>query len=180
MSANRIREIEVRLAAMEAERAVLSEELGRLTAVETPASPQELPKSAVEKADLFLKLFRARESVYPRLWENSRTGKKGYAPACRNEWVRGLCEKPKVKCSECRRQSFPPLDREAAFDHLRGQQTIGTYAIREDNTCIFLAADFDGDGWQGDILKACSARYILGLTATPTRKDGLQKILFMQ
>ncbi|MFZ4696110.1 MAG: DEAD/DEAH box helicase family protein, partial [Verrucomicrobiia bacterium] len=30
------------------------------------------------------------------------------------------------------------------------------------------------------VLKACSARYILGLTATPTRKDGLQKILFMQ
>lgn len=152
MNANRIREIEVRLATMEAERAVLSEELGRLRAVETSVSPRELPKSAVEKADLFLKLFRARESVYPRLWENPRTGRKGYAPACCNEWVHGLCEKPKIKCSECRHQSFPPLDQEAVLDHLRGQQTIGTYAIREDNTCVFLAADFDGDGWQEDVL----------------------------
>lgn len=139
MSENRIREIEVRLAAMEAERAVLSEELGKLTAVATPASPQELPKSAVEKADLFLKLFRARESVYPRLWENPRTGRKGYAPACRNEWVRGFCEKPKVKCSDCRYQSFLPLDREAVLDHLRGQQTIGIYDYIEPANALTMS-----------------------------------------
>ena len=29
-------------------------------------------------------------------------------------------------------------------------------------------------------MKRCTARYILGLTATPNRKDGLQKILFLQ
>jgi len=29
-------------------------------------------------------------------------------------------------------------------------------------------------------MKRCAARYILGLTATPNRKDGLQKILFLQ
>jgi superfamily II DNA or RNA helicase len=29
-------------------------------------------------------------------------------------------------------------------------------------------------------MKQCSARFILGLTATPTRKDGLQRILFLQ
>jgi hypothetical protein len=29
-------------------------------------------------------------------------------------------------------------------------------------------------------MKECSSRYILGLTATPQRKDGLQKILFLQ
>jgi superfamily II DNA or RNA helicase len=30
------------------------------------------------------------------------------------------------------------------------------------------------------VMKQCPAQFILGLTATPTRKDGLQKILFMQ
>ncbi len=30
------------------------------------------------------------------------------------------------------------------------------------------------------VMKTCSARYFLGLTATPNRKDGLQKILFLQ
>ena len=29
-------------------------------------------------------------------------------------------------------------------------------------------------------MKRCAARYILGLTATPNRKDGLQNILFLQ
>jgi superfamily II DNA or RNA helicase len=30
------------------------------------------------------------------------------------------------------------------------------------------------------LIKECSSRYLLGLTATPQRKDGLQKILFLQ
>lgn len=38
-----------------------------------------------EKVALFRSLFRGRDDVYPKLWENNRTGKKGYAPACTNE-----------------------------------------------------------------------------------------------
>lgn len=152
MRTQRIRQVEARLAEIEAERATLSEELAQLKVSDGATSSQPVPQTATEKADLFLNLFRARESVYPRLWENPRTGKKGYAPACRNEWVRDLCKKPKVKCSECSHQAFPPLDREAVLEHLRGRQTIGTYAVREDHTCVFLAADFDGEGWQADIL----------------------------
>ncbi len=100
-----------------------------------------------EKVALFLSLFGARRSVYPKLWENPKAGKKGYSPACENEWRRGVCAKPKVKCSECRHQKFPPLDASAVEAHLRGAHTVGTYAIREDDSCIFLAADFDEDGW---------------------------------
>jgi hypothetical protein len=29
---------------------------------------------------------------------------------CRNEWVRGVCEKPQVKCRECANQAFVPFD----------------------------------------------------------------------
>ena len=161
MSISHIAKLEARLAVIDTERQKLSEELERLKEDAVSSKPQEpadqngnnsLSYTATEKADLFLKLFRARESVYPKLWENPKTGKKGYAPACRNEWIRGICEKPKVKCSECTHQNFPPLDREAVLDHLRGRQTIGTYAICEDNMCVFLAADFDGAGWQKDIL----------------------------
>jgi hypothetical protein len=102
------------------------------------------------KVAFFLSLFRARGSVYPRLWQNPQTGKKGYAPVCRNEWVRGVCEKPRIKCSACPNQKFPALDEQAVLGHLTGRHTIGTYAIRENNTCVFLAADFDGDGWETD------------------------------
>mgnify|MGYP001216228751 CR=1 FL=1 len=31
--------------------------------------------------------FGGRTDVFPVRWENSRTGKSGYAPACVNEWV---------------------------------------------------------------------------------------------
>jgi superfamily II DNA or RNA helicase len=56
-----------------------------------------------------------------------------------------------VKCSDCPNQNFPPLDHSAIHSHLIGRHSIGTYAIREDDSCIFLAADFDGDGWMQDI-----------------------------
>src|SRR5512134_3677211 len=46
-----------------------------------------------EKISLFLRLFRGQDDVFPRLWQNRKTGKKGYAPACANEWVRRVCEK---------------------------------------------------------------------------------------
>jgi hypothetical protein len=65
-----------------------------------------------EKVALFLRLFRGRDDVYPKLWQNPKTGKKGYAPACANEWVRGVYEKPRVKCGECSNQAFLPLTRQ--------------------------------------------------------------------
>ena len=92
-------------------------------------------------------------------------GKKGYAPVCRNEWVRGVCEKPRIKCSECPHQNFPALDEAAVIAQLTGRHTIGTYAIREDNTCRFLAADFDGEGWEADVAAYRDAAAALGVEA---------------
>lgn len=111
---------------------------------------EEGPATAEDKIALFLTLFRCRESLYPKLWENHRKGIKGYSPACRNEWVRGICRKSKTKCSECPNNDFLPLDEQAVQNHLQGLHTIGTYAIRENNSCAFLACDFDEDGWQKD------------------------------
>jgi hypothetical protein len=45
------------------------------------------------KIHLFRSLFRGREDVYPLRYESQRTGTTGYQPACRNEWVKGLCGK---------------------------------------------------------------------------------------
>lgn len=60
----------------------------------------------------------------------------------------GVCEKPRIKCTDCPHQKFPRLDAQAVEAHLRGTHTIDAYAIREDDSCIFLAADFDGEGWR--------------------------------
>ena len=58
------------------------------------------------KIALFRSLFRGRNDVYARRFESRKTGKSGYQPACANQWARGLCEKPKVRCSDC----VVPLD----------------------------------------------------------------------
>lgn len=110
------------------------------------------PRTPSEKIALFLDLFGTRRSVYPKRWENSKTSKSGYSPACDNEWRPGVCYKPKVKCAECLHQRFPALDEQTVEAHLRGTHTLGVYAIEIDDTCRFLAADFDGDGWRDDVL----------------------------
>jgi hypothetical protein len=58
---------------------------------ETPA-PYSSPavshqSSEDEKIRLFRSLFRGREDVYARRFESRQTGKSGYQPACKNEWV---------------------------------------------------------------------------------------------
>jgi hypothetical protein len=110
---------------------------------------KELSRS--EKVSLFLRLFRGREDVYPRRWQNQRTGKEGYAPACGNEWLKGVCEKPRVRCGECPNQAFQAVTVEAILDHLQGRQVMGVYPMLNDETCWFLAIDFDKEAWQEDV-----------------------------
>jgi len=62
-----------------------------------------------EKIRLFMSLFKGREDVYAKRWQ-SREGRAGYAPVCRNEWKSGLCRKPAVKCFDCRHQAYDALD----------------------------------------------------------------------
>ena len=108
--------------------------------------------SPAQKVALFLRLFRGREDVYPRLWQNQKTGRKGYSPACANEWIRGVCEKPRVKCGECPNQAFLPVTADTILDHLQGRHVIGVYPMLSDETCWFIAADFDKECWREDVL----------------------------
>jgi len=115
------------------------------------ASVHGIPETAPAKVALFRTLFRGREDVFPRYWENAKNGRKGYALACTNEWVRGVCEKPRVKCSECPNQAFVPVSDQAILDHLQGRHVIGVYPILDDDRCRFLAADFDKESWVDDV-----------------------------
>lgn len=169
---NRIAEIEAELLLIERRRHSLLDEMQKLRreveSLELPLTASA-PQSSNEKVGLFLRLFGARRSVYPRLWTNSKDGRKGYSPVCQNEWLRGVCEKPKIKCSDCKHQDFPPLDHAAVYSHLTGRHTIGTYAIREDDTCIFLVGDFDGEGWAEDVSAYRRAGEEIGLNIAVER-----------
>jgi hypothetical protein len=104
---------------------------------------------ATEKIRLFMSLFKGREDVYAKRWQN-RQGKTGYAPVCRNEWKSGFCLKPAVKCFDCRHQTYDVLDTKVIEAHLRGSIVVGLYPLCQDETCYLLAIDFDDEGWQRD------------------------------
>jgi len=118
------------------------------TPLQTEHSPTVTEQSSHEaKITLFRSLFRGREDIYARRFENPKTGKKGYWPAYRNEWG-----------SEPR--EFLPLTDEVMRNHLLGIDpkdrlgrdfTIGVYPMLSDETCYFLAADFDKASWQDDV-----------------------------
>ncbi len=126
------------------------------TLMELRPSPVTQTSSSQAKIDLFRSLFRGREDVYPRRFESRKTGKSGYAPACENEWVRGVCEKPRIKCAECPHRRFLPVTDEVIRWHLSGRDgdgqpfVAGVYPLLPDETCFFLAADFDKTGWRED------------------------------
>ena len=118
----------------------------------TPPPPTTEPEAPTpERVRLFRQLFRGREDVFARLWVNPKKQTKGYAPACANEWVRGVCEKPRVKCGECPHQAFLAVEDRVILSHLKGRHVIGVYPMLLDETCWFLAADFDGKAWREDV-----------------------------
>jgi hypothetical protein len=148
--AHKQNENQARLAALKAElTAIVSDSAVPSTHIAQPGT--DIPTTAEEKISLFHQLFRGRSDVFPLLWLSSKTGRKGYSPACRNEWVRGVCEKPRVKCSECPNQAFLPLNDQVFLDHLQGRHTMGVYPLLKDETCWFLAADFDKESWLDDV-----------------------------
>lgn len=104
-----------------------------------------------EKISLLLSLFGGRTDVYAKRWQN-KTGKSGYAPVCLNEWKHDLCGKPTIKCADCSHKSYAILDENVIEEHLRGNITIGIYPMHLDETCSFLAIDFDDAGWEKDII----------------------------
>jgi hypothetical protein len=166
----RLRELEridQRLADLAAERQELDAArrtlMGAATQPATPWIGLTQQAAPYEKIALFRSLFRGRTDVYPVRWENQKADRTGYSPACGNERVRGVCEKPRIKCGDCGRQAFLAVTDALIERHLRGDIIAGVYPLLPDHTCYFVAADFDGDGWAADsdaFLQACRAHHV--------------------
>ena len=125
-----------------------------------------------EKIELFRSLFKGREDVFPRRFESKRTGRKGYQPACKNEWIEDVCRKPVIKCADCTHRKFYPVTDDVVRSHLSGKDyiarcpgdfTMGVYPLLPDETCHFLALDFDKSSWKEDVLcylETCKAKNV--------------------
>lgn len=116
------------------------------------------------KIALFRRLFRGREDVYPQRWESAK-GTSGYSPTCGNQWKPGVCNKPRVKCGDCNQRQLLPVTDQVIYDHLAGKQTIGVYPLLADDSCYFLAADFDEADWREDAQAFMQSCRELGIPA---------------
>ncbi len=145
--------------------------------------------STAEKIALFQSLFRGRSDVYPRRFQNRKTLKSGYAPACKNEWVRNICQKPRIKCMDCQHRQFIPVDTEVVYWHLQGYDlkgddfVMGIYPMLLDETCYFLAADFDKATWELDavaFLKTCHRKNLPAVLERSRSGKGAHVWLFFE
>ena len=138
------------------------------TAEPAPPVPEPEPSrfTTTEKIALFRRLFRGRSDVYPIRWESKTTGKSGYAPACANEWRAGVCEKPRIKCGDCGNRQLVPLSDSVIYNHLAGEHTVGIYPLQSDDSCYFLAVDFDEADWREDALPFVQSCDELGVPAS--------------
>ena len=109
-----------------------------------------VPDKAAQRLALFRSLFRGREDVYAVRWEKP-DGRAGYAPKADRDWKAylGARESDRRKVDRQTRK-LRPLTDDVVRGHLMGKQTIGIYPLLLDETCWFLAVDFDKKTWQQD------------------------------
>ena len=182
---NRLAALRAEQAALQARLAELDTDRANVQSSPLDAAPVTASSSPAEKIALFGSLFRGREDVFPKRWSNARSGRSGYVPACANEWAPRICDKPRIKCRECPNQAFIPVTAEVIARHLRGRGvdgrdfTIGVYPMLADETCWFLAIDFDKKTWHRDvavIIQSARCNFVQGDTPARPQPDSLQGI----
>jgi superfamily II DNA or RNA helicase len=103
-----------------------------------------------KKISLFRNLFRGREDVFAVRWE-AKSGKSGYSPAGAMDWRAIHAARPEERKKIVRKtRVLQPLTDDAIHDHLTGKHTVGIYPLLPDDTCWFLAVDFDKKFWIAD------------------------------
>ena len=94
-----------------------------------------------------------------------RANQLANSPACANEWLAGVCEKPRIKCGDCGKRLLIPLSDAVIYDHLAGEHTVGVYPLLADDTCYLLAVDFDEADWRDDARAFIQSREELSVPA---------------
>jgi superfamily II DNA or RNA helicase len=102
---------------------------------DAPPGPVHKDSPSDAKVAFFRALFAARTDIYATRIENSRTGWRGWLPAVRGGWQRGIPHE---------RRDYLPLTKDVLAAHLKGDVHVGVYPLLDGDRCWWLAADFDG------------------------------------
>jgi len=92
------------------------------------------PFSKSDKIKLFSQLFIGNELVYAKHWISKDGLKKGYAPVTKT--FRGT--------------DYIPVNDRVIQEHLEGKMRMGTYAVKNQTMCSFLAVDLDKSSFVAD------------------------------
>lgn len=130
------------------------------------------------RLNIFMDYFKGRTDVYPYKYYNKKIDAYNFSAfKCLNYYKNDLClVKQKKKCtSECILYKPKPLTKETILAHLsKDHCTIGLYPILEDNTCYFLAIDFDDDFWFENLLSVYRTARKYGLSCIMERSQSGQ------
>lgn len=110
----------------------------------------ENPKlTPIEKINIYMDYFKGRTDVFAERWESKE--KSGYSPVCSNKFIYGICNIQKYKCKNCPNQVYKILTKEDIIRHIKGDITVGIYPMLDDDTCYFLAVDFDEEDFKESV-----------------------------
>ena len=125
-----IQTLENELSTLDVKRKALQDRIGQLKDLTQSIADDQLPfdwlshsnvtndSTQEQKIALFRSLIRGREDVYPRRFESKRIGESGFQPVCRNEWIRPICQKPKIKNLIVMKGGMGKKQRQAALNEL--------------------------------------------------------------
>jgi len=123
------------------------------------------PADKAAKVALFRSLFRGREDVYAIRWQ-MKDGTWGYRPDDKKNWEAVLASKLEDRRAVDRRtRTFYQLTDDVIRLHLEGKKTVGVYPLLTDESCWFLATDFDKASWQEDALAFVATCHRLSIPA---------------
>jgi hypothetical protein len=133
------------------------------------------------KITLFQSLFRGREDVYAIRWEG-KGGKSGYSPAAAMDWRAINAARPEERKRIARKtRILLPLTSDVIRKHLTGKHTVGIYPLLADETCWFLAVDFDKKSWMADstaFLQTCRRFHVPAIIERSRSGNGAHVWMF--
>lgn len=157
----KIRTIEAELRSIEQRKNCLLQQLYELKAIQSQSEVSS-SFSTLEKLQLFNDLFVGRRDVYARGFQSKKYNKMGYSPACANADNKTLCQRGRIRCSDCPNRVLAQFELKAIKMHLQGQDEkgrpfiAGLYPLMPDDTCKLLVVDFDSDNYQTESLSFLS------------------------
>ena len=109
-----------------------------------------------EKIKVYMEYFHGNDSVYATRYFSKKRNVYGWNPSCKNAMTQ-CCphsHSRSQKCTECKYFLKLPLTEAIVERHMGDPkfEGIGLYPLQDDNTCYFIAIDFDENDWFEEML----------------------------